>query len=165
MPAMKPSREQEVRELALKRLSLRENSAHELEIYLKRKEIPTDLIADTLATLIKEKLLDDRRYAQEMTRSQTARDKGPGYILQKLHQKGVRIELAEVRTLFGESTDHSELEMARKFVERRYPRAQEDEGELKRAYAAILRRGFSSEIARRALHGKVPREAEDAEST
>lgn len=154
----------EARELALKRLTLREHSARELEVYLERRGFSVEIIESTLALLMKEKLLDDRRYARSLTRSQALHEKGPGYIHQKLQQKGIRIELSEVRSLFNETSDRDEMEMARSLVERRYPRAHEDEAVLRRAYSALLRRGFSGEIARKALLGKVPREAEGAET-
>jgi regulatory protein len=153
---------QQALELALKRLSLREHSARELEQYLKKKQIPAPIAAQTVERLKQEGTLDDRRYARAMTRGQAMRDKGPTYILMKLRQKGVRIELGEVRALFGETADLPELEMARRLVERRYPRAASDEKEFRRAFAALLRRGFSSDVARKALFGRAPRELEDA---
>lgn len=161
-PAERPEAEirRDARELALKRLSLREHSGRELETYLKRKEIPAEIAAETVARLTDENLLDDRRYARAMTRSQAVREKGPGYILQKLRQKGVRIELNEVRELFGENSDRTELDLARHLVERRYPRAAQDDKELRRAYAALLRRGFSGEVARKALFGRAPDDAD-----
>lgn len=162
-PAARPEAEvrREARELALRRLSLREHSGRELETYLKRREIPGTIAAETVAQLAEEKLVDDRRYARAMTRSQAVREKGPSYILQKLRQKGVHIELGEVRELFGETSDRSELELARHLVERRYPRAAQDQKELRRAYAALLRRGFSGEIVRKALFGRTPEEDTD----
>lgn len=153
----------EARQLSLKRLSLREHSARELATYLKQRQIPVSIATEVIEQLIEEKLLDDRRYARAMTRSQAVREKGPSYILQKLRQKGVRIELDEVKDLFKDTSDRSELEMARNLVQRRYPRAASDEKELRRAYSALLRRGFSGEIARKALFGRAPAEAEGTE--
>jgi regulatory protein len=164
-PADRPEAEvrREARELALRRLSIREHSSRELETYLKQRQIPAEIAAETVAQLTEEKLQDDRRFARAMTRSQVVREKGPGFILQKLRQKGVRIELSEVKELFGDTSDHNELEMARKLVARRYPRASQDERELRRAYAALLRRGFSGDVARKALLGRVPEGASDEE--
>src|SRR5437764_516024 len=81
----------EARELALIRLSVREYAAKDLQSYLKRKGIPQPIAEETVSGLVEEKLLDDRRYARAVTRSQVVRDKGPGYIHSKLKQKGVRI--------------------------------------------------------------------------
>jgi regulatory protein len=149
-----PDPRREARDLALIRLSVREYGAREMLSYLKRKGIEAEVAAEVVHELTEEKLLDDRRYARAMTRSQANRDKGPGYILGKLKQKGVRIELSEVREIFSETSDRSEMEMAQRIVERRYPRAlppTQDEKEVRRAYSALIRRGFSSETARKCL--------------
>jgi regulatory protein len=147
------------RELALKRLATREYSAQELAAYLRRRGIPAATAEETVGRLTEEKLQDDRRYARELTHSQVVREKGPDFILQKLRQKGVRIELDEVREIFARTSDRDELQMARNLVARRYRRAFEDERELRRAYAALIRRGFSDDVARKALLGRVPDES------
>ena len=97
---------QDARNLALSRLSVREYAARELLGYLKRKKIPAEIASETVQRLVEEKLLDDRRYARAVTRSQAVRDKGPSYILAKLKQKGVKIELDEVRLESGWSSHH-----------------------------------------------------------
>ncbi len=151
----------QARDLALNRLTVREYSAREMIAYLKRKGHSDKVARETVEALSQDKLIDDHRYARAVTRTQAIRDKGPGYILSKLRQKGVKIELSEVRTLYGESADHDELEMARRLVERRYPRAcatnieVRDNREIQRAYAALMRRGFSSEIARKVLLARI----------
>jgi regulatory protein len=150
--------------LALKRLSSREHSTQELEVYLQRRDFPEDVIASVLASLTDQKLLDDRRYAREVAHSQAVREKGPNYILQKLRQKGVQIELDEVNKLYSETSNRDELEAAQHIVERRYSGAQQNETILRRAYAALLRRGFSHDIARKALGGKIPSGTDEAES-
>lgn len=144
----------DARNWALRRLTVREYAAREMLAYLERKQVPSEIAIQIISQLTEEKLLDDRRYARAATRSQSIRGKGPAYILMKLKQKGVRIELDEVRTIFSETSDQNELEMARNLVERRYPRAQSDTKELRRAYAALLRRGFSTEVVRECLFNK-----------
>jgi SOS response regulatory protein OraA/RecX len=146
----------DARNLAMRRLSIRDYASLEMLAYLKSRKFPPDISTEVVQQLVDEKLLDDRRYARAVTRTQSIRDKGPGYILGKLKQKGVVIELDEVRTLFAEHSNMSELELARKLLERRYPRALAEEKDRKRAYGALLRRGFSAEIARECLLEKNP---------
>lgn len=52
--------------LATKRLASREHSTQELEIYLRLRDFPEEVIASTLANLTGQGLLDDRRYARAL---------------------------------------------------------------------------------------------------
>lgn len=146
------------RMLALARLSVREYAAAEMRSYLVRKGAKPADAELIVEELIGSERLDDRRYARAVTRHQAFRDKGPSYIQQKLRQKGVKISLPEVRGIFKETLPESyesELDMARKVLERRYPRAmpgpEQDRDEMRRAYQALIRRGFSSEVAKKCV--------------
>lgn len=151
------------RALALSRLSVRDHSVRELVGYLTRKRFPESIAVETVETLVKERLLDERRLARSMIRSQATRGKGSECIHAKLRQQGVKIELSDVRSLFGEAAGHDELETARQVVAKRYPRALENERELKRAYAALRRRGFASDVARQALGNPPALDGADAD--
>ncbi|MGZ6311477.1 MAG: regulatory protein RecX, partial [Bdellovibrionota bacterium] len=80
---------------ALNRVSVREYSASEMKRYLKRKGFSEEQCQSTLAELLERGLIDDRRYAGAVARSQLARGKGPRYIQAKLMSKGVRIDARE----------------------------------------------------------------------
>jgi len=139
------------RNLALRRLAIREYGSGEMRAYLRRKGVSSQGAAETVEALVKEKLIDDRRYARVIVRDQSFKDKGPTAILAKLRQKGVQIELREVREIFGSAADVSEAEAVKRILDRRYPNAKKDPKEARRAYMALLRRGFSSAMIRHFL--------------
>ncbi|MGK5082522.1 regulatory protein RecX [Bdellovibrionota bacterium FG-1] len=147
---------QRARQLALSRLAVREYSEKEMLDYLKRKSIPAEQASETVTTLVSERLLDNQRFVKTLARSQALRERGPGYILNQLRQKGIHIEMPQMREIFTEVSGQTELAVARKIVERRYANAPHDPTSLKRAYEALLRRGFSAEVARQALWNRPP---------
>lgn len=149
--------------LALRRLSVREYGSGEMLAYLKRKGAPEGEASRVVEELVTKKLIDDERYARVIARHQAFRDKGPDYVMMKLRQKGVSLPRRKIQEIFEETlpeTVGSELEMARRVIERRYPAAikksgdpgdSKDPREKARAYAALVRRGFSRDVIRRAL--------------
>jgi regulatory protein len=144
----------DVRGLALRRISIREYGAAELKSYLIRKGATSAQAEEVVNELVADQRVDDRRYARVIARHQAFRDKGPAYILAKLRQKGLKLSLREVQSLYEESlpnTRESELEMAREVLERRYPHALENPSEKKRAYQGLLRRGFSRDVIQKCL--------------
>jgi SOS response regulatory protein OraA/RecX len=146
--------EKSARDLALKRLDVREYSASEMLTYLQRKGISKGEAQEVVGSLIEEQLISDQRYAKVVARHQSTRGKGPVYVLNKLRQKGVRMELSEVKNVLGEVSDKSDLERAREIPERRYPAFRSDHGVAGKAFQALLRRGFTSDVARRAIFEK-----------
>lgn len=144
----------DARSLALRRLSVREYSAIEMVRYLKRKGVEESDAEALVAELVKNGLIDDRRYAAVVARSQGLKGKGPMQILAKLKQKGVSLELDEVRRLYGENFQEDESEAIQKILKRRYPGYQYDKNQQRRAYQMLMRRGFSPDAIIRCL--KVP---------
>lgn len=136
------------RATALRRLSLREHSEGELKAYLARKGYSENEIDESLSELRNQGFLDDRRFAAAFARAQSLRGKGAMHVMSALNRKGVRLPLAEVRKILSEVGDEPETEQVRKILEKRYPRAAEDPRERRRAFQALLRRGFSAEAIR-----------------
>jgi SOS response regulatory protein OraA/RecX len=118
---------------------------------LARKRVDPREAAEVVADLVRSGLIDDRRYARIIARSQASRGTGPRYVQQKLKMKGVKIDVRELQTLLEETSGQDELSRAREIVERRYPQFAEDIKERKRAWDALLRRGFSMETVRKCL--------------
>ena len=150
-----PALRLEIRSQALRRLGLREHSRKELEVWLLRKfgKENRTVIVEVLAQIEGQGGISDERYAQAMTRHQEQRGKGPAYIQAKLREKGVQRSLAQIREVIPEE---EELESVKRFLDRRYPDFQNrflSEPALKaRAIQALLRRGFSLEMVRKALN-------------
>jgi SOS response regulatory protein OraA/RecX len=145
---------QDFRDLAIQRLSIREYSAEEMKGYLEKKGAAPEQADEIVTALVEAKSIDDRRYARVIIRHHALRDKGPAYCLMKLRLKGLEISLREVQGIFREvlpDSSANEIEMARKIVDRRYPRAHQDPIQRRKAYQALLRRGFSHDIAKKSI--------------
>ena len=138
-------------DLGAHRLTVREYSAREMVRYLLRKKFPKEVAELAVQQLVERRWLDDDRFARAVARSQVSRSKGPGAIRMKLMQKGVAMDLSQAKALFSEASVSSELEIAREVVQKKYPRAMEDQKQRQRAFAALIRRGFSAQIAQAAL--------------
>jgi regulatory protein len=149
------------RELALKRLGTREYSRAELRTYLRGKGFGEEVIDACVERLGELGFVDDRRYARMLTRHQTLRGKGPRYVQQKLTQKGVRLEGDELAALIREVVPGDPAAQARQIVDRRYPGWREDRAVAGKAFQALVRRGFSFEVARRALDGRIELAGDD----
>lgn len=119
-----------------------------------KKGVPQEDLAQAVQELKERGLLDDRRYARAMTRAQGVRDKGPAYVRARLQNKGVRLDAGQARALYEEEMGASEVERIRSILERRYPAARTVPEERRRAFQAMLRRGFSAEAIRSVLFGE-----------
>lgn len=140
------------RDLALKRLGRRECTAKDIERHLLSKGVSTEVALRVVADLVSATYISDERYSKMLVREQAQRGKGPRVILQKLKEKGVKIELEQVKVLSQELGITSELEAARAILERKYPTALSDRKVANRAFQALLRRGFSYGVIRELIH-------------
>lgn len=131
------------KEFALQRLGRRECTAKDIERHLIRKGISEDTARQVVIELVAASYISDERFSKMLIREQIQRGKGPRAILQKLKEKGVRIELEQIKALSTEVSTVTELESARAILERKYPNAQSDRKAANRAFQALLRRGFS----------------------
>jgi SOS response regulatory protein OraA/RecX len=139
------------------------------------------VISEVLGALEQRGELCDARFAKALARHHEARGKGPAYIQAKLREKGVDRSVDSIRALLAESpgfgsgaerdlgparnfetgSDEAltavenpkdrELRLAVAVVERRYPGFRTEQRERARAWQALLRRGFSLEIVKKAL--------------
>jgi SOS response regulatory protein OraA/RecX len=130
------------------RLGVREYSAGEMKSYLRRKKFESAEIEQAVAELVEKGLISDGRYSKIIARHSALRGKGPGYIKSKLMQKGVKLDSSEAKKLFDENSTETELELGRRILEARYPKAHENMKEKQKAYQGLIRRGISHEVAR-----------------
>ena len=139
--------ERTARDQALIRLNVREYSAGEMKSYLKRKGYEKVEIDTTVDQLVSEGLISDGRYSRIIARHSANRGKGPGYIQAKLRQKGVKLSSSDAKALFNEHSSETELDLAKRILEARYPKAFDNFKEKQRAYQGLIRRGISHEVA------------------
>ncbi len=83
-----------VRTGALALLARREYAAGELKAALARKGYAADMVAEVVAELAGERLLDDERYAGALVRQLASRGQGPSRIRQQLTEAGICAEQA-----------------------------------------------------------------------
>ncbi len=141
----------EARQVALRRLDRRECSTGDIAQTLKRKGFSAQVIAETVQELVDQKLIDDQKYSRILVREQTLRGKGPNWIRMKLKAKGIATDRKEVEALIENAAETSELVVAAGVVARKYPLACADPAVARKAIQALLRRGFSYDVARQAI--------------
>ena len=125
---------------ALRMLSARAMSARELYDKLLAKEYTQDEAQDALERCLDARFLDDEQFAESLVRRCGSRY-GRRMILHQLQQHGIDRETAQRVLENWESPDADE-------VLRRQLRGKTDEASLRRACAALYRRGFSGEQIR-----------------
>lgn len=145
------SMKQEAWKAALRRLDRRECSTGDISQTLKRKGFPQDVISEVIQDLVERKWIDDEKFARILVRDQALRGKGPKWIQMKLRAQGIQVESEGIREIIQSTTQKTELEVAQSIVGRRYPNAIHDPMVSKKAIQALLRRGFSYDIARQAI--------------
>ena len=151
----KLSSEPELYASALRALTRRAHSVHEMREYLGRRAEDGEVVSRVVARLRERGYLDDARYALDYARQHVqARRQGRFRIARELRARGVsdrNIEPA-LDAAFGE-TDESALVRAR--LERRLARIRGplDRRKLAALYGSLLRAGFSADLIRAELRG------------
>ena len=152
------------REAALKLLERTRRTRRDLERRLKEKDFDAATIATTLDRLTEVGLVDDVEYARAWLAGRWGR-KPSGWrrLVQELRGKGVSEEDAgKARELLSErGSAPDEVESAAKLVaqaRKRYARLEPQVQRL-RLSALLARRGYDSDVIRRALELKEPLES------
>jgi regulatory protein len=144
---------------ALRRLSRRDHSEHELRQSLARKGHPAHEIEDALARLRREKAVDDDSFAARYARSRMAyAGLGRNRIRRDLSVRGVA--RATERGLAEAATEVCEASVLDR-VARRYwtaHRADEPFRRMRRLWAFLLRRGFPATMVEERLRALWPRQ-------
>ena len=137
-------------ELALRNLSRRDRTTAELRRHLAGKAVaPVDADA-AIATLVRQGLLDDERYARTFADDRRALDGwGAERIERRLLALGVEREL--VAAAVGARDDAGELEAAVALLRRRLPAVPTTPRERDRALGILVRRGYELSLAHEAL--------------
>ena len=136
---------------AVSLLAVRARSGGEVRRKLEERHYMEDAVEMALYKLEKEKLLDDEAFARDWAASRARRQVGKNRILQELRLKGVSRELAEraVEALDEcESGDQAEA-LARKLLKKH--KTEEPRKAMNKVMAALARRGYGFDEARRAV--------------
>jgi regulatory protein len=147
---------QKAKSLAEAYCSRRECCLSEVRAYLKRKKVADKFSEEILKHLVKNQWLNEHRYLPLYVRAQARAGKSVRVIEQKLKQKGLRLSPEEVITIIKELTGISELQRAKEFIFRRYPKFSQDIKIQQKAFQALVRRGYPIEIASKAVKSEEP---------
>lgn len=128
------------REKALNLISYRDHSKKELQTKIKRTCSPQ--AAEQAANRLEELgLINDEQFARRYARQLADIKKmAPRAIMQKLYEKGIERDLAEV---ILEETEIDTRQNAADVLSRKYPKAASDEKVKRRAVACLQRMGYS----------------------
>jgi regulatory protein len=143
-------------EYALRRLGRRECSVDDLRRKILDQGISPAITEKIVENLVKNAWVSDERFSRMLIRQQVNRSNGPRLIRQKLKAQGIDLSGEQLKEIASEVSDRSEVETARAFVERKYPKCWEDKKTAVRASQALLRRGFSysiiQDVLRKVIH-------------
>ena len=119
-----------------------DRTEHQLREKLMASEYPEEVIEEAIAYVKSFHYIDDKRYAENYTRYRKE-NLSRQQIKQKLMQKGVARETIELA--IEEEYDTDETVHIRRLLEKKHYNAfLKDEGEFRRVYNYLLRRGFRS---------------------
>ena len=144
--------------LALRALARRDHTVAELRSRLAGRGHGAPDVEHVIAELERVGYLDDVRVAERFVHDRREAGWGSVRIEVRLRERGVEEQTvaaalsAAPGTSAGESGDDDEDERARAVLRRRgRPATTVDDGARRRAYALLARRGFSAEVAERAV--------------
>lgn len=138
---------QKALERALRSLAIRAHSEQEIVDKLVRAGYEEEDIAEAMAKLAEYKLVDDEAFAVQWAASRARKGMGPRRIAQELYHKGISRDTADAA--IGNLDADDEVEAAAKLALKHLRKG--DERAKRRAYDAVIRRGFGYDTARNAL--------------
>ncbi|MDQ1908911.1 RecX family transcriptional regulator [Paenibacillus sp. GD4] len=145
---------------AVRLLSSRLRTEHEIKTRLKQKSFSEEIVQETVERLKTEGYLNDSMFADQLTRQRLhSQKKGRHFIKQELQQKGVSKE--RIQTAISQVDEETEFQMAYELASKKYRNELKTEDPLKtrRKIAGFLaRRGYPGGVVTRVLR-QLPIEA------
>ena len=138
---------------ALYYLGLKARTRHELELYFKRRQYASEVIAAVMERLEDYGFVDDEELSRRAVESLSHQKMGRGAIERKLRMRGVDKETA--REALEDYDPEEERESAREMARLLWEKYRRDElpKRKQKTAAALARRGFSWESIRDAMRG------------
>lgn len=145
--------EQRAERLALGLLVRREHSTRELTTKLTQRDLPDEIIHDTVASLQARNLLSEERFTEQFVRSRISRGDGPMKIRAELAQRGIDSARAE-QELQAQAPDWNQLAEAQR--RKRFGAEIPAEFSERARQARFLQgRGFGMNEIRKVLKGDI----------
>jgi SOS response regulatory protein OraA/RecX len=144
--------------VSLHALSRRGVSSHEMEKLLLSRDLDESVVADEIARLERVGLLDDTELAATLIRSkQERKGLGRGAVTSELRARG--IDPSIIDEALSDTDDDEEQERADEWARKRAGslRGLDRETAERRLNGYLMRRGYRSEVVRRAIEKALPR--------
>ena len=130
------------RQKAMDLLAMREHGRKELELKLRRKEFPSDTIAEQLDRLEEENLLSDQRFAfQFIVARQRKNPEGRQVLILRLLQRGIDRSIAESAAGQWFSDEEAAHDALHRAAARSLRKKQVDQSSLR---AELYKKGFTA---------------------
>jgi len=142
---------EKAKNLVLNYIGLRIRSTKEVQTYLKRKNIPENVIRRVIQYCTEKKYLDDYTFAKAFTKDQLNLNKsGVFKIRSSLRTKGIAVEIIDlvVKELINRD---EQLDLAAKLGKRKFRLLTKDTNKKQKIYRFLLQKGFSIEVVKEAL--------------
>lgn len=150
------------REIALRRLTLRDHSRRELDDALAAKDVPEDVREELLERFEELGLVNDQNFAEQWTRARrNSRKLSKAAVRRELQTKGVDRELIDQAL---EPIDHdSEVELATELARKKWRTVQNLPRQVayRRMAGVLARKGYSSGVVTQVLRDVMQAEADD----
>jgi len=144
--------EKRARNILLFQLGRSMKTEHQLRVLLEKREIPSEVAEPLLARFVEAQLIDDAQYAKSFVASRLAAGgKSSSMLRRELKLKGVDDE--KIRDALADLNAEQEFQLALKLATTRASRMTDVEPEKRRRrlLGILMRRGFSSAVASRAM--------------
>lgn len=146
---------------AVEYLAARPRTEHEMETRLRQCGYTDKVIARVMARLAHEGFLNDAQFADLWTQARQERALGKRRIAQELARKGVSREHvdAALSQIDEEEQQRQATELCRRLLER--TRGKDERDVRRKVLAALVRRGYDWDTAKRALDRAGEEDADD----
>lgn len=160
----KVSSESDLYASAIRALTRRAHSVHEMRQSLERRAEDKVVARKVLDRLREQKLLDDGRYARQFVRYHIEiRRQGKFRIARDLRARGVADRFIEEALEEGfEQNDESQIVRKRIVNKLKMSRGEIDDRKMASMYRSLLRAGFSSDVIRRELRAATKEDPGEA---
>jgi regulatory protein len=141
--------------LAERYLAARMRSEYEVRRYLSRKDIPDDVIEETISTFRRVRLLNDEEYARAFVRDRLRlKPKATSMLRRELHARGISRDIVDT-VLEEEKPEDASLvhELATQWLSRH--RTPDNQTARRRLAGFLQRRGFSTSVIYDVLNEKL----------
>lgn len=139
------------RDIALRLLTVRARSRHELSQRLTKRGVPAEIITKVLDWLTEYRYLDDREFARMWLTGVRAETRSSYLLRRELREKGV--SEADIELAMAELPADAELTAAISVAEKKWRSVANlpSEVQYRRMISALARRGFGFELAKAAI--------------